>query len=143
MFTTKLGFRALVVASVVLGVLSGVVDVLFPSLVPSELQTALEQLEAARESNMFVEGGFAIALLLAGLVSTVGLLVFWKPARLLYVASFLASYVFIGMIGPHLSSGPSETVALLSEFLAGVVAALMYTQPIGAYFEKSVPSEST
>jgi len=78
-----------------------------------------------------------VLLLLAALVSTVGLLFFWKPARVIYVVSFLASYVWIGMFGPQLSSGPSEAVVLLSEFIAGIVAALMYTKPVSGYFEKN------
>lgn len=136
MFTTKQGFRVLVLASIVLGLLAGAIDLLVPSLVPPELREAFNQLEASREYNFIVEGSLVIALLLAALVSTIGLLLFWKPARLIYIASFLASYVYIGVFGPQLSSGPSVAIELLSEFIAGIVAVLMYTKPISTHFEK-------
>ena len=136
MLTTKSGFRALVAVSMVLGLFSGSIDYLFPNLVPAELQKTLQELETINDKTKYIELGFALVLTFTWLVSIVGLLVFWSPARPIFVASSLVHIAWMGTLGPQLMSGQSEALMLLSEFAAGTMSAVMYTKPAGAYFKK-------
>ena len=131
-FATKNGFRALVVTSYVIA-LGGFVDIAFPSLLAPELQAYFAKAELTTKGT--VAAVLSTLLLIAGLVALYGLLRFRSWARTLYVALTVAGIIMLAtVIDEQISSGLAATFLYVSDFLGGVVLAMMYLAPVKDYF---------
>ncbi len=69
------------------------------------------------------------------LISTVGLLLFWRFARPLYFVTTLASVLLLPLSGPEVQSGWAAMFDDLGLLLSGVVLALTYWSPLRDPFE--------
>lgn len=119
-------FRALVVGYVLANIAAGLLTVrpvertAMPLLTPTGPQVAL--------------GG---TLLVLGAASVLGLLRFWRPARPLFVGYLALAVAGTLVVPPVLQTPLASAVTTLSALLAGVVAGVMFTQPVAAEFGRA------
>lgn len=132
-------FRILVAAEILL--IIGIVVCAFAThhQLPEELKRYDLGAEDSADTEIrtgewiLVFGAVSIAALLV--ISMIGLLFLWRPARLLYTLSYVAGIPILLFSGPSVSTAITETVTELSSFLSGVIWALLYFSPIKQYFE--------
>jgi len=128
-------FRLVLVASMILGLIGGFFDLMFPSAVPE----ALSQAQAAYDAELSTPALIVAVLvglitLVGGIAAFVGLFIFrpWAP-RLAVVTTALALFVWPAL-GANVSSGWSVALADLSSTLWGVVLAVVYFSPLKERF---------
>ena len=131
-------YRALLLASVVFGILSALFDTVFPSALPA----AFVQAQAAYDSSLttlsLLFGGIGgLVLLVIGVTSTVGLYQFrpWAP-RLAVITTALA-LPLISLLGTTASSGYAIALNEISFTLWGAVVALAYFSPLRDCFVRT------
>ena len=128
-------FRLLVIALLLLSLGTIVAEMTTTSMLPESLQTYVE----SRNSDLTPMLGVAILLALSVLalafISCIGLLIPWRPARLLYTVSYLLSFPIYFMVGPTVSTEITTFLTALGMFLGGVIWALIYFSPIKVHFE--------
>lgn len=135
---TSSQFRILLIASTILGILGGAVDLLIPGILPEHFAKA-QELEDNTLSNFVVFGGLVVALvLLVGTVlAVVGLYRFrtWAPrfALALTALGFLITPAF----GATAQSGLAVALMELACTLWGAVLTLAYFSPIASQFERN------
>lgn len=132
-------FRLLVIASIVLGVAGGVLDLLFPDLLSPALAKANESepLPDLLEAYPWLCGTVIGALTIAYLAGIVGLLFFkrWAPPLALWCT--LGDLLLAPLVGATVASGWSSTLAFLSYVSWGAALALAYHSPIAARFGRA------
>jgi hypothetical protein len=126
---TRTTFRILLVASAAIGVLSSVVDLVFPSIIPEPLAIAQQLYDNSTPSS-----GFTIALAIINVIgvvaSYVGLYRFrlWGPGSGLVFTA--AGILVIPFVDPSVSSGWTMAALELSATLWGAVLAIAYFSPL-------------
>jgi len=132
---TKGQFRALLIVWVAAAAVGGVISFTCDSSLPQELQRYAGDQPVATVSRQtaFVLGLVGLVL---GIVATVGLFVFWKPARPLTLTLWAAGFVITGPLGPTVELGWTAAFYELSAGLSGVVLALAYFSPVRDMFER-------
>ena len=133
-------FRILVVAEILLSIAVIVSDVVTRHQLPEELQqfhwTGGENTtdpEMRASDWVLAFGGLSLVAL--GMVSLIGLLFLWRPARLLYTVTYILAFPLVLMAGPSVSTAMTETLGEMSSFLGGMIWALLYFSPIKERFE--------
>ena len=124
-------FRALLVGSLVLGLVGAVIDVLVPVLVPEVLWQA--QAEAAGEEIRLADYVLMVAgvvLLVAAMVSAYGLYMFRRWAPLFSLLVTVATVPLYPLTGVSISSGWAVGLTEVSMMLWGGVLAFSYAGPI-------------
>lgn len=129
-------FRSLVASSILLIIAAGIVDWIFPSLVPESLILALE-----KESELsFLENYPLISLtiflpwLMAVLASTIGLCFFKHWARALALYSTLIGFALYPFLGPSVCSALASALTEASSLVLGAVLAVAYYSPLSDRF---------
>lgn len=96
--------------------------------------------EARAEANLtpndWVVLGAGIPLIIVALVSSVGLMFFWRPARPLYLASLIVAIMLTPLGGPYITSGLEEALDCVSMTVSGVILALIYFSPLRDFFKR-------
>lgn len=87
--------------------------------------------------------GLGALLLITFGVSSIGLLVFWPPARFLFLMTFIAGTAIVPIGGPYISTGVSSIFEDATTFLAGLILGLAYFSPISAGFERRTAATAT
>lgn len=130
-------FRSVLVASVVLSFAGSFCDLVFPGLVPASLRDADDALidSLSRQFVITMAAG-AVFIVIAQIVSTVGLFLFrpWAPG-VAVIASLLV-LAFWPVIGYQLYSGWATALLDLSNMLWGGILALVYFSPVRDWFKK-------
>ena len=133
-------FRILVAAEILLMIATMVSDMVTGYQLPEELRPfqmgaggSAPEAEMRASEWVLAFGGLSIVTLVV--VSLIGLLLLWRPARLLYTLSYVVAIPILLFAGPSVSTAITETVGELSSFLGGVIWALLYFSPIKRYFE--------
>src|SRR5687768_14297044 len=128
-------FRILVIAELVVFLATIVADLATASMLPEPLKEYVE----TSQTDLTPMFGLAILLGLSVLalafISCIGLLIPWRPARILYTLSYLLSFPIYLMVGPTVSTEITGFLTALGMFLGGAVWALIYFSPIKAHFE--------
>jgi uncharacterized membrane protein (DUF2068 family) len=136
-------YRALLLASIAIGVIGGTLDLIFPALLPDAFRAAqTEYDEALADSHAIMLGLGAVLLLIVLLCTTYGLYRFrsWaRSAALISTAFALATYP---LIGPTSQSGLAASVDALASYLWGAILALSFVPPIAGRFTKPGTEES-
>ena len=135
---TKRALRFLLVAEILLAITGGIVTVFTESLLPAELQ-AYEQAvsEADVTTREWVLLGVGIVLLVFLLVSSIGLFVFWRPARLLYFCTVIGGLALTPFYGPYVDAGWGTLFQEMAMIVSGVILALIYYSPLRDLYERS------
>jgi hypothetical protein len=128
-------FRLLVVVLLLLSLGTVVAEMTTTSLLPEALQAYVESAHAEITPMFGVAILLALSVLALAFISCIGLLIPWRPARLLYTLSYLFSFPLYLMVGPTVSTEITATLTSLGTFLGGVIWALIYFSPIKVHFE--------
>jgi len=140
-------FRASLIASFLIGILSVASMFLTVPLLPPELQSYLENEDAilsltenlspaVLKSMLVAAIGIVLAILIGTVTITVGLYFWRRWARSLYLITtilFLLSSIFLG---PVVLSGPTEFLYGIGYMLTGFILALAYFSPVAEKFRK-------
>lgn len=129
-------FRYLLASSILLSIAAGVIDWLFPTLVPQSLTLALE-----KESELSLLGKYpfiSLAIFLPWLIvvlaSTIGLFFFKPWARTLALYSTLIGFALYLFLGPSVCSALASALTEASYLAFGAVLAVAYYSPLSTHF---------
>ncbi|ARU04430.1 hypothetical protein CCO03_06850 [Comamonas serinivorans] len=133
---TAFSFRVLLVASCVLGVLSGCLDFFMPELVPAALHADRVAIEASRADSYTLPMG-AVALLALGgvLIAIYGLYTFRRWAPWLNLAMTGVGLVLTVAVGPGVQSGWALALLMLSSYLWGALVLASFGGVYRAQFQ--------
>jgi hypothetical protein len=92
--------------------------------------------EADFTTRDLVDLAVSIPLLLLALVSMVGLFLFWRPARPLYLVTTAAGLFLTPFFGPYVDAGWETAFGEAATIISGMVLALVYFSPLKELFEK-------
>lgn len=138
MSITKGQFRWLVTASVIVTILSVVVSVAGESSLPAPLRDYLAgQYESDLTTSDIALGAVGIPLLIALVVSIIGLYCFWRFARPLTVIVWIIDLILQVFAGPTVDTGLATSLYELASVLNGIILAVIYMTPAKAWFEKT------
>lgn len=132
---TPRSYRALLLASVVLGIFGAVFDTVFPSALPTVFAQAQEAHDNSLSTPKLLLAGLGgLVLLILGVTSTVGLYQFrfWAP-KLALITTALALPLF-PLFGATAISGYATALNEISSTLWGAVLALVYFSPLRERF---------
>lgn len=123
-------YRAMLVASLALGILSGIFDFIVPSTLPEVFKEAQESYDAAQATDevlLFLLPG--VVCVVVSLAAFVGLFLFrsWAP-RLAVISTLLGMLVTV-LMGPGCLSGWAIMLSDLAGMLWGAVVILPYVFP--------------
>lgn len=131
-------FRVVVVVCLLLAIAAPISDVAMRAQMPEPLKAYLEaedEAEAEIGSSLILLAFFAIGVGTLAIISTAGLLLLWRPARLLYTISYVLALPLYFFMGPTISTGVTEFLNHGATFLGGVIWALIYFSPLKQYFD--------
>jgi hypothetical protein len=132
-------FRVLIVASVVTGLIGGLIDLAFPGLIPQPLSKAFDELPPPPLSALF-SAGVLLLVTFGGIVAaTIGLYLFQPWARALAVWMTLLGLLFHPLLGPSLQSGIAQLLLDLSSLLWGGVIAMSFVSSLSTRFAQAKP----
>ena len=130
-------YRLLLIIFVVTGIAGGVLDLVFPALLPEAFHDAQraydDALSTSRVTFFLIT---ALATLGLGVASTYGLFVLrsWAP-RLALVTTALAVVIW-PLSGPMAESGIAAALNYLSSYLWGAAVVLANVPPLNAVFQR-------
>jgi len=128
-------FRILVIAELLLSLATVVADLTTGSMLPEPLQAYLESTSAELTPLLGIAILLALSVLGLALISCIGLLIPWRPARLLYTLSYLFSFPIYLMVGPTVSTEITAFLTQFGMFLGGVIWGLIYFSPLKVHFQ--------
>ena len=134
MSASVLLFRGLIIASVLTGFLSGMIDSRFPELVPPVLTRALSELPKPAVEYAVSLGLLGFLGLGCMLAAITGLYLFKPWARGFALVMTLLSMVFYPLYGAEVKSGWSLLLLDVSSTLWGAVLAVSYVSSISRRF---------
>jgi hypothetical protein len=137
MRATKTMLRILIVAQFVLGVCSMVVSEFAIPASTAALRARAEPFEYGLPlvfARMLM--AFYIVIAVATVVSWIGLFVFWRPARPLFLVTMVLFLLPTLLGGPHVDDGLSGTLAEIVSIITGVILSLIYFSPLEDFYEK-------
>ena len=128
-------FRLLVIALLLLSLGTVVAEMTTTALLPEALQAYVESAHSEITPMFGIAILLALSVLALAFISCIGLLIPWRPARLLYTLSYVLSFPLYLMIGPTVSTEITTFLTALGMFLGGVIWALIYFSPVKAHFQ--------
>jgi hypothetical protein len=131
-------FHALLALSTILGVLAGVVDLVFPAQLPAQIRETQRHLLAAHAADPPLGTGLVMFfVLVAGATDLVGLYRFRAWARPLNLALCGSVFLYGPMMGYQVISGWALALFQTCLLTWGALTALSYTTPLSAEFRAS------
>jgi phosphoglycerol transferase MdoB-like AlkP superfamily enzyme len=135
--------RILVVAELLMIVLGVAVALLTEPSLPEPLRDWVQaEAEVEPTAGFLVLTGFGFLMVVALVVSNIGLFFFWRFARPLYLVTTLAPVLLLPAFGPDVSSGWAAMFDDLGMILSGIIIALIYWSPLRDLFERPAPPAS-
>lgn len=135
MTTTQ--YRSLLIASLLVGILGGGMDLAFPALLPEGFHQAQELHDAGIPTpRLILVFGLGIVALVLYVACLYGLYRFrsWAP-RLSVVGTVVAMAIF-PLSGAFAQSGAAISASYLASYLWGAALVLAYVPPISAKFRR-------
>ena len=131
-------YRALLISSLVLGILGGALDLIFPALLSDEFHR-VQNTQDSSISAPHLLLVLSLGILGGGcaLVSIYGLYRFRPWAPRLAVAGTVLALMCWPFLGAFVQSGFAISISSLGSYLWGAVVALAYVQPISAHFKRN------
>ena len=125
-------------AEVVVTILGVIVSLAGESSLPEPLRYYLEeQAKADPDAGDIALVAVGIPLLIALVVSIIGLYRFWRFARPLTVIVFVVGLILQVFAGPTVDPGPATSLYELAAVFTGIILAVIYITPARAWFEKT------
>ena len=135
---TKGQFRWLVTMSIVTTIAGVVASFVGASSLPASLRDYLvAQQEADLTAGEIALAVIGIPLLIALLVSIIGLYRFWRFARPLTVIVWGVGLILQAFAGPTVDLGLVTSLYELGAVLTGIILAVIYMTPAKDWFEKT------
>lgn len=133
----KRSLRILIVVDLILIVISGIVSIVGEAWLPEQLQ-AFEQARAEADATTsdWVLMIVGVPLVIAVLMSFIGLLVFWHPARPLYFATLVAAALLTPFGGSYVTPGWAQAIDGVSSIVSGVLLAVIYFSPLRELYNR-------
>ena len=128
-------FRALIIASVVAGVLGASVDAVFPSLIPASVAKAVEDLPPPQMLAILSAGVLVLVTFGGFVTATIGLYMFQPWSRRLAIVMTLLSLLSYPLLGINVQSGWAQLLLECSSMLWGAVIAMSYVSSVSHRFE--------
>ena len=141
---TPTHYRALLIASFVVGLLGGIVDLLVPSLVADAFHAVQKtQDDSMSTARLLAALVFGIVGLLLYVAALYGLYCFrsWAP-RIAVVGTALILLAW-PLFGASAQSGIAVSISYLASYLWGAVLVLSYVSPFKDQFLRSADSRSS
>jgi hypothetical protein len=133
---SKSTFRLLLLAEVCFQISGLVVSALTTWLLPVELRTYLQTTETSGFSTSdWVVLGQGVIFLAVFFTSRIGLFVFWRRARTLYLVSLFLLLGLTPFFGPYVDAGWGHALDAAALILSGLILALIYFSPLSSNFE--------
>jgi hypothetical protein len=133
---SKSSFRLLLVAEIFLQIAGVVVSAFTAWLLPTELRTFMRTAPTSNFSTsdwvVLVQGVIFIVVFLA---SRIGLFVFWRRARQLYLVSVILLLGLTPFFGPYIDAGWGHALDSAALVSSGLILALIYFSPFSQNFE--------
>jgi Na+-driven multidrug efflux pump len=134
-------FRLLLIVSVIIGVIGGGIDLVFPELLTEvfhEAQAEYAQYETF--STWFLL--FITAAVVTAIVSFYGLYRLRPWAPRFSLVSTLLGLLFVVCSGPSAQSGIAVAACYLSSYMWGALIVLAFSAPFNAHFQRGNGSSS-
>jgi hypothetical protein len=128
-------FRILVIAELLISLATVVADMASASMLPEPLREYLESSSEELTPALGVAILLALSVLALAFISCIGLLIPWRPARLLYTLSYALSFPVYFLVGPQVSTQITAFLTALGMFIGGVIWALIYFSPVKVHFQ--------
>ena len=127
-------FRLLAVGSWALALLAGGID-LVPGLVPESLLKAFD--ETVQQGQLFLVAIAAIVLVLAGLIATIGLVLFASWSRALALTWTVAAIAYHPATPAMVQSGWAAMFYYASALTWGAALSMAYFSPLAQRFVRA------
>lgn len=129
--------RILVIADFLLVILSIIGALVGESSLPEPLR-AYEQARSEADFTVkeWVLVGVSAPLIIAWLVSNVGLFFFWRSARTMYLVTVVGSLAVTPFTDVYITAGWVSAIEGMSLINTGIVLTLIYASPLKDLFEK-------
>ena len=128
--------RVAILAEVLLGVFSALLDIALQSKLPEPLRNYLaaeSESWSATDNIVLVIG---VPMVVATIVGWIGLWRLWRPARSIYLYSWLAGLLLTAFSGPAVSSAFGYTLSDASVLSAGLILGLIYFSDLRHAFDR-------
>jgi len=129
----KAFFRVLVVAEMALMFISLKLFTSLNESVPDEVRTFLNTLCYSEALRRFAVDWYSL-MLLVSIAAASGLMIFWGPARYLYLLSWLWGVLNSALMGGSIMYGLSSLCLGLQALMGGAIIAMMFFPPVKAAF---------
>ncbi len=128
-------FRIVVLLSLVLAVMSGTCEFIFPNEIVDKLFTYSFKLKPIDIDVSPFDIGLLVLMLILFSAALIGLLLFKNWGRIAFILCGVVGFPIIMMNGPYIASGLSGILYDLSNISSGVILAMMYLPPISEEFK--------
>ncbi len=128
-------FRIVVLLSLVLAVMSGTCEFIFPNEIVDKLITYSFKLKPMDVEVSLMDIGLLVLMLILFSAALIGLLLFKNWGRIAFILCGVVGFPIIMMNGPYIASGLSGILYDLSNISSGVILAMMYLPPISEEFK--------
>jgi hypothetical protein len=133
---SKSTFRLLLVAEVLFHISAVVVTALTAWLLPIELRAFMRTAPTSDFSTAdWVVFGQGVIFIVVFLASRIGLFVFWRRARKLYLVSVIILLGLTPFFGPYIDAGWGQALDSAALVSSGLILALIYFSPLSQNFE--------
>ncbi len=127
-------FRAMLIASLITGVIGSFLDLAFPALVPDSMNEAFDALPPPPSFALF-GAGLLVFITFGGVVlSLIGLYMFQPWARPLALSMTALGLLFHPLLGVSMQSGWAHLFLEISTMLWGAVLTMSYLSSVSARF---------
>jgi double zinc ribbon protein len=138
MMSPKRLLRTFILIQIPIGFLLGAAGFLLNRNASPEIQSLLAYKDSIRPGAM----PLGIAVLIALLVANVGLYLFWRPARTLYLVATIGALLASLYLGPFVNPGPADFLETALDAVGGIILGLVYFSPVKEAFEQRVAAVS-
>jgi hypothetical protein len=134
-------FRFLILASLALGILGAILDLVVPGSLPVELAAAYdEHVDEESLSLVLVLGVFSIVIMVGALAGTIGLFLFKPWSRAVAFGFSVLSLGIYPFMGPALQSGWALMLTEAAMMMWGGALAMAYFSELKVKFDASIRS---